>query len=121
MKAVLLLQYGIIFLVSLGAHFKSSRKPLGAYVFANAISILMWALSLHYQSSEYMTQRFVLWYLSIGIELLTHVALQSNSRVSLAASHLGERFGLFTLIILGENCMGFIKMASEAQPSTSVM
>ncbi|KAG1048263.1 hypothetical protein G6F43_009336 [Rhizopus delemar] len=114
MKAVILVQYAVIFSVSLGAHFKSSRRPLGAYVAASAISIIMWGVSLLYISPEDMAKRYVLWYLSIGLELLVHLFLQTNSRVSLAASHLGERFGLFTLIVLGENCMGFIETVAES-------
>jgi low temperature requirement protein LtrA len=121
MKAVLLVQYSAIFAVSLKRVFKSSRQPLGIYVAASAISIVMWGISLLYTSEEDMAKRYALWYTSIGMELLVHVRLQGNSRVSLAASHLGERFGLFTLIILGENCMGFIKMVAEASATPSVI
>jgi low temperature requirement protein LtrA len=121
MKGVLLLEYSLIFIVTLGAHFHSSRKPFATYVGVCVISILLWALSFKYQGTEQEGPRFALWYLSIVIELVAHVALQKNSRVSLAASHLGERFGLFTLIILGENCMGFINMATEASLTPSVM
>lgn len=123
MKAVNLVQYSIIFIVSLGAHFKSSRRPLGAYVAASAISIILWGISLLYLPPEGVSddaivvnravKRYVLWYISIGLELIVYMVLQTNSRVSLAASHLGERFGLFTLIILGENCMGFITTVAE--------
>ncbi|KAI8977110.1 bacterial low temperature requirement A protein-domain-containing protein [Mycotypha africana] len=121
MKAVLLFQYFVIFVVSLGAHFKSSRRPLGIYVLASAISIAMWGVSLLYTSQADMGKRYTLWYVSIGMELLVHLFLQGNSRVSLAASHLGERFGLFTLIILGENCMGFIKMVAEGDSTPSTI
>ncbi|KAL7315648.1 hypothetical protein PS15m_004838 [Mucor circinelloides] len=121
MKAVVLFEYAVIFIVSLGAHFKSSRRPLGAYVAASAISIAMWGASLLYQSQADMTKRYALWYTSIGMEIVVHIYLQGNSRVSLAASHLGERFGLFTLIILGENCMGFIKMVAESNFTSSVI
>lgn len=119
MKAVNLVQYSIIFIVSLGAHFKSSRRPLGAYVAASAISIILWGISLLYLPPEGIpndpnaVKRYALWYISIGLELIVYMVLQTNSRVSLAASHLGERFGLFTLIILGENCMGFITTVAE--------
>ncbi|KAI9481656.1 MAG: bacterial low temperature requirement A protein-domain-containing protein [Benjaminiella poitrasii] len=121
MKAVLLFQYAVIFVVSLSAHFKSSRRPLGIYVIISAISIAMWGASLLYTDKADMTKRYALWYTSIGMEMLTHAFLQGNSRVSLAASHLGERFGLFTLIILGENCMGFIKMVAEADATPSLI
>lgn len=127
MKAVNLVQYSIIFIVSLGAHFKSSRRPLGAYVAASAISIILWGISLLYLPSEggvdeksTDAKRYVLWYISIGLELIVYMVLQTNSRVSLAASHLGERFGLFTLIILGENCMGFITTVAELNATNSV-
>ncbi|KAI8082476.1 bacterial low temperature requirement A protein-domain-containing protein [Gilbertella persicaria] len=121
MKAVLLLEYSIVFIVSITTHVKSSRRPLGAYVVVSAISIAMWGASLIYVTEETMKKRYALWYSSIGLEILVHIFLQSNSRVSLAASHLGERFGLFTLIILGENCMGFIKMVAGADPTPSLL
>ena len=121
MKSVVLFEYLVVFAVSLGAHFRSSRQPLGIYVAASAISIAMWGASLMFTSVQDMPKRYALWYVSIGMELVVHIFLQSNSRVSLAASHLGERFGLFTLIILGENCMGFIQMVSESdQTSTAI-
>lgn len=121
MKAVVLFEYLVVFVVSLGAHFNASRKPLGIYVLSNAISIAMWGASLLFISREDMPKRYALWYVSIGMELVVHIFLQSNSRVSLAASHLGERFGLFTLIILGENCMGFIQMVSESDSTSSAI
>ncbi|CEP16527.1 hypothetical protein [Parasitella parasitica] len=121
MKAVVLFEYSVVFIVSLSAHFKSSRRPLGIYVAVSAISIAMWGSSLLYQSQADMTKRYALWYVSIGMEIIVHMVLQGNSRVSLAASHLGERFGLFTLIILGENCMGFIKMVAESNFTSSVI
>lgn len=121
MKSVILFEYLVVFTVSLGAHFKSSRRPLGFYVAASAVSIAMWGVSLLYVAREDLSKRYALWYVSIGLEVIVHLWFQGNSRVSLAASHLGERFGLFTLIILGENCMGFIKMVSEASTTSNVI
>lgn len=121
MKAVILVEYGVVFIVSLSAHFKSSRRPLGIYVTASAISIAMWGASLLYTDKASISARYALWYSSIGMEVVVHILLQGNSRVCLAASHLGERFGLFTLIILGENCMGFIQMVAEADTTSSVI
>jgi low temperature requirement protein LtrA len=121
MKSVIFVEYAVVFAVSLTAHFKSSRRPLGIYVAASAISIAMWGASLLYTTTDNISKRYGLWYASIGMELVVHIFLQSNSRVSLAASHLGERFGLFTLIILGENCMGFIQMVAESDSTSSVI
>ncbi|KAI8371139.1 bacterial low temperature requirement A protein-domain-containing protein [Blakeslea trispora] len=121
MKAVLLHEYAVVFIVSVTTHVKSSRRSLGTYVLVTAISIAMWGASLKYDTEETMNKRYALWYSSIGLELVANLMLQSNSRVSLAASHLGERFGLFTLIILGENCMGFIKMVAQANPTPSLL
>ncbi|OBZ91484.1 hypothetical protein A0J61_00458 [Choanephora cucurbitarum] len=121
MKAILLFEYAVVFIVSVTTHVKSSRRSLGIYVLVTAISIGMWGASLIYDTEETMSKRYALWYSSIGLELVANLMLQSNSRVSLAASHLGERFGLFTLIILGENCMGFIKMVAQANPTPSLL
>ncbi|KAJ2964811.1 hypothetical protein NQZ79_g342 [Umbelopsis isabellina] len=111
-KAVLLIEYSVVFTVALitGSH---GKLPLACYVFVNLLSIILWGASLAFGSDAQRASRFSLWYISIVIELLVNIALKKNKQVSVAGSHLAERFGLFTLIILGENMMGFITLVSE--------
>lgn len=153
MKAVLLIQYSVVLWgASLSGSF--ARRPLSIYVGVNALAIILWGVSLLYPNSadgeingRNKMIRLILWYLSIGIEVLVNMSLQRFKQVSLAASHLAERFGLFTIIILGkpkkkkkgshminilththtlficlgENCIGFVKMVSESHSEVRVV
>lgn len=133
-KCVLLIEYSVVFSVALitGSH---GKLPLACYVFVNMLSVILWGASLAFGSDDQKASRFTLWYISILIELLVNVAMKKNKQVSVAGSHLAERFGLFTLIILGvfpslctpldstiyllhihigENLMGFITLVSDA-------
>ncbi|ORZ19573.1 bacterial low temperature requirement A protein-domain-containing protein [Absidia repens] len=127
MKAVLLIQYSVVLW---GATLSGSfaRRPLSFYVAVNVLAIILWGVSLLYLGNEDQgvsdrnrVIRMVLWYISIGVEVLVNMSLQRFKQVSLAASHLAERFGLFTIIILGENCIGFIKMVSESHAEVRVV
>ncbi|ORX56319.1 hypothetical protein DM01DRAFT_1334792 [Hesseltinella vesiculosa] len=120
MKAVLLIQYGVVLV---GAILSGSfaKRPLSRYVAVNALAMILWGVSLMYAGEEHVVQRKVLWYVSIGVEVLVNMSLHRFKQVSLAASHLAERFGLFTIIILGENCLGFIRMVSESDSVINVV
>lgn len=54
--------------------------------------------------------RFVLWALGLLIDLVTPLfTLKQQAKLpSLSSSHLPERFGLFTLIVLGEGIVGVV-------------
>ncbi|KAG2221830.1 hypothetical protein INT45_003544 [Circinella minor] len=96
-----------------------AKKPLLGYAVVHAIALLLWGISLLYTESR--GPRFALWYISIFLEVMVHIYLKSHKQVSLAASHLGERFALFTLIVLGENCMGFIRAVMESGTEVRVV
>lgn len=76
-----------------------SRIPLLFYVIANVISIILLGVSLLFIDNS---SHFALWYVGIFVELVVNVIVKDNKRLSWAASHLAERFGLLTLIVLGE-------------------
>ncbi|KAL1931208.1 hypothetical protein VTP01DRAFT_10345 [Rhizomucor pusillus] len=118
MKAVLLIQYSALLSTAVIAG-SFSRRPLGAYVAVNSISLILWGVSLLYLDNR--AARFSLWYISIGLEVIVQIILTGNKAVSLAASHLGERFALFTIIVLGENCMGFIRTVMESGTEVRVV
>ncbi|KAI8344611.1 bacterial low temperature requirement A protein-domain-containing protein [Chlamydoabsidia padenii] len=124
MKAVLLIQYSVVlWAASLSGSF--ARRPLSIYVSVNILAIILWGISLLYSGAETGSTNekicFALWYISIGVEVVVNMSLQRFKQVSLAASHLAERFGLFTIIILGENCIGFVKMVSESHAEVRVV
>ncbi|KAI9023541.1 bacterial low temperature requirement A protein-domain-containing protein [Phycomyces nitens] len=118
MKAVLLIEYSVVLVAAIISG-SFARKPLMAYVGINMIAMIMWGCSLLFPANQ--MARYLFWYISIGAEFIVNVILKRNKQTSLAASHLGERFGLFTLIILGENCMGFITMVSDAEAHVPVV
>ncbi|CAO3681348.1 unnamed protein product [Umbelopsis ramanniana] len=117
LKGVLVIEYGIVFSVALLANSKS-RVPLLCYVVANVISIILWGVSLLFINSS---SHFALWYVGLFVELMVNLIVRDNKRLSWAASHLAERFGLLTLIVLGENLMGFVKLVAEAGTTVHVV
>ncbi|KAM3581436.1 hypothetical protein VKS41_006261 [Umbelopsis sp. WA50703] len=117
LKAILAIEYAIVFSVALMSNSKS-RIPLLCYVVANLISIILWGISLLFIDSDI---HFALWYVGLFVELLVNLVVRDNKRLSWAASHLAERFGLLTLIVLGENLMGFVKLVAEAGTTIHVV
>ncbi|KAI8142231.1 bacterial low temperature requirement A protein-domain-containing protein [Fennellomyces sp. T-0311] len=118
MKAVLLVQYSVVLWAAIMSH-SFSKWPLAGYVAVHALALVLWGVSLLF--TENRGARFALWYVSIFLEVAVHIYLKRHKQVSLAASHLGERFALFTLIVLGENCMGFIRAVMESGTEVRVV
>lgn len=88
-----------------------SRIALAFYVGANLLSIALWASSLIILGKG--THR-ILWYLGVLSEVLVNIIVRGDKTLSWAASHLAERLGLLTLIVLGENLMGLVTLVSVA-------
>ncbi|KAG0310743.1 hypothetical protein BGZ97_012335 [Linnemannia gamsii] len=110
MKLVLVGQY---FIVWIHAPDRKSRRPILYYMSSNFVSFIMWwtsAFLIEFLSDQ---ARYGIWFSAIGIEVLTHLALAKNPTVSFVGSHLPERLGLFTLIILGESIMGLFMLTDE--------
>lgn len=88
-----------MFIVALLAKSKS-RVALSCYIAANLLSIALWAASLTMIENDIHR---VLWYLGVLCEVLVNVIFRGDKTLSWAASHLAERLGLLSLIVLG-NC-----------------
>ena len=99
-----------MFVVAILAKSKS-RNALACYIAANLVSIALWGASL--VILENGTHR-VLWYLGVGCEILVNIVVRGDKTLSWAASHLAERLGLLSLIVLGENLMGLVTLVSAA-------
>lgn len=99
-----------MFVVAILAKSKS-RIALAFYVGANLLSIALWASSL--TILEKGTHR-ILWYLGVLSEVLVNIIVRGDKTLSWAASHLAERLGLLSLIVLGENLMGLVTLVSVA-------
>ncbi|KAL9542607.1 hypothetical protein MBANPS3_008531 [Mucor bainieri] len=110
LKGVLAVEYFVVFVVAILAKSKS-RIALAFYVGANLLSIALWASSL--TILEKGTHR-ILWYLGVLSEVLVNIIVRGDKTLSWAASHLAERLGLLSLIVLGENLMGLVTLVSVA-------
>ncbi|KAG0374060.1 hypothetical protein BGX24_010886 [Mortierella sp. AD032] len=104
---------GQYFIVWIHAPDKKSRRPILIYMSANFVSFIMWwasAFLIEFLSDQ---ARYAIWFSAIGIEVITNIALANNATVTFIGSHLPERLGLFTLIILGESIMGLFMLTDD--------
>ncbi|KAG0248571.1 hypothetical protein BG011_010131 [Mortierella polycephala] len=110
MKLVLVGQY---FIVWMHAPDKRSRHPILCYMLANFVSFVMWWTSAFASAVLTDQARYCIWFGAIGIEIIVNVVLANNATVTFVGSHLPERLGLFTLIILGESIIGLFIITDE--------
>jgi low temperature requirement protein LtrA len=80
-------------------HVREARPLIGRYVWQYSLAIGVWLLSLAFPSPA----RYVLW----GIALAWELSIPTRARhlfaaIPVHASHVPERFALFTIIVLGE-------------------
>lgn len=85
------------------ARLPGTRDPVARHVAGIALAASLWLVS----SVVPPPARFGLWGVALAVDLLTPLAAGSSARHHPPdASHLPERFGLFTLIVLGEAVVG---------------
>jgi low temperature requirement protein LtrA len=81
-------------------HIESARPLTSRYVTGHGTAALLWLLS----SIVPAPLRYGIWALAFAVDLGTPwVAVRHSVAVPPDAAHLPERFGLFTLILLGES------------------
>jgi low temperature requirement protein LtrA len=110
MKVVLLAQY---FIVWIHAPDSRSRRPILLYMLANFVSFVMWWTSAFLIEVLSDQARYSIWFGAIGIEIAFNIVLANHATVTFVKSHLPERLGLFTLIILGESVMGLFMITDD--------
>ncbi|KAI8374764.1 bacterial low temperature requirement A protein-domain-containing protein [Radiomyces spectabilis] len=110
LKGVLVIEYSVVLTVALISRSKS-WVPLASYVAANIVSIILWGASLTIIEENYHR---ALWYAGLVVEVVVIMLVERDKSLSWAASHLAERLGLLTLIVLGENLMGLIGLAATS-------
>lgn len=102
-----------------GFHIPTVRPLSAAYTVGFGLSAALWLLSLGVPSPW----RFLLWALGLAIEFATPILCREFViRVPPSATHLPERMGLFTIIVLGEAIVAVVRGLSEQQwgvPSTA--
>lgn len=113
-----ILSYGAIRLLIIfsngraGYYNKKARFTMIWYVIGSLIALIPLVFALFQES---MMTRLVLMYLSLSIDMLLPIfALPSDpEQQSLNVTHLSERFGLFTILILGETIASVVGAGSE--------
>jgi low temperature requirement protein LtrA len=96
-----------------GYHNPAFRPVSNRYTIGFSISVALWLGSLAFDPPL----RTALWVAGLVIDVLTPVfTLEIQRRLPrLSRSHLPERFGLFTIIVLGESVVGVVNGAAEAE------
>ena len=81
-------------------HVPETRELVSGYLVGFGLGALVWTLSIFTPEPV----RFVLWVIAFSIDLGTPwVMRRHQARVPLDVSHLPERLGLFTILVLGES------------------
>jgi low temperature requirement protein LtrA len=81
-------------------HVPETRTLVSGYLVGFGLGALIWAVSIITPEPA----RFVLWAIALAVDLATPwVMRREQARAPLDVSHLPERFGLFTILVLGES------------------
>lgn len=81
-------------------HVPETRELVRGYLGGFGLATLFWTAAVLVPE----TTRFTLWAVALAIDLATPwVMRREQARVPLDVSHLPERFGLFTILVLGES------------------
>lgn len=81
-------------------HIESSRPLVGGYLRGFGLDSALWIASVLVP----IPARYALWGLAMSVSLLTPWLMRrAQVRSPLSVSHLPERFGLFTILVLGES------------------
>lgn len=81
-------------------HVAETRRLVGGYLLGFGLAAVFWTASIFIPEPG----RFAVWALALTIDLATPwVQRRQQAAVPLDVSHLPERFGLFTILVLGES------------------
>jgi low temperature requirement protein LtrA len=103
---------GIVLLLNARArrHAAAARPLLNLYLTAFSIGASLWLVSVLVPEPG----RYLLWGVALVVELSAPwVGRHQIARAPIHASHLVERFGLFTLIVLGESVISVAQGAAD--------
>ncbi len=106
-RAVLVVEY-----LRAGKHVAVARSLTRRYARGFGIAAAIWLVSAFVP----VPLRFVLWAVGLIIDFATPIfAGQLHAQLAPHSSHLPERFGLFTLIVLGESIVAVVNGVAEQQ------
>ncbi len=92
-------------------HVPEAREMTTLYLSGFGLGALCWLVSLLFPSP----QRFILWAAGIGIDFIIPWLGRKTilQKAPLDTSHFPERFGLFTIIVLGETILAVVSGLSD--------
>jgi low temperature requirement protein LtrA len=94
-RLVLLAMYARVY-----RHVAETRRLVGGYLVGFGLAAVLWTASIFVPEPG----RFALWAVALSVDLATPwVMRRQQAAVPLDVSHLPERFGLFTILVLGES------------------
>lgn len=87
-------------------HLPTIKQITTLYLLGFGLGVICWILSLFINAPS----KFIFWMLGLGIEFITPWIGKKNILIKapLDTSHIPERFGLFTIIVLGETVFAVI-------------
>jgi low temperature requirement protein LtrA len=103
---------GIVLLLNARArrHAAAARPLLNLYLAAFSFGAALWLVSVFVPEPA----RYVLWAVALTVELSAPwVGRRQIAKAPIHATHLVERFGLFTLIVLGESVISVAQGAAD--------
>jgi low temperature requirement protein LtrA len=110
MRLILVIEYVRVFRTTLES--PQSVNPLvKRYIIGFSIAAIIWLISAFVSVTEI---RLALWVIGLTIDFATpNTAGKLHSKFAPHISHLPERMGLFTLIVLGESIAGIVTGMTE--------
>ena len=93
-----------------GWHIPQVRRLTSRYALGFSVGALLWLISAFVPLSF----RFVLWVIGLAIDFITPITARTMlKQLPPHGEHLPERFGLFTIIVLGEAIIAVVHGVSE--------
>ena len=93
-------------------HVPAARASIDRYLIGFGLGTLVWLASALVDTPE----RYVLWGLALAIEVATPLLSWGVlARLPVDREHLRERFGLFTIIVLGEAVLSVVSGTQDAR------
>ena len=99
---ILVIEYVSVFRTTIESP-ESARPLIKRHIIGFSIAAFIWTIYAFVSATEI---RFALWVIGLTIDFATPNTLgKLHSKFALHISHLPERIGLFTLIVLGESLL----------------
>jgi low temperature requirement protein LtrA len=109
MRLILVIEYVRVFRTIKSS--ETANPLVKRYIIGFSIAAIIWLVSAFVPITEI---RFALWVIGLIIDFATPISTSKlTSKFTPHISHLPERMGLFTLIVLGESIVGIVNGMTE--------